>query len=203
MAVIRRLLLAGALILAGYSAGAAQTAPGNIWRHGTTANIFAGVASSASRTRSIAGGAVGWEVTPWVGLEGRFTWQDRSEDQDAFAAELSAHVNLLRARPVVPFVKGGVGLYRASFGRVLDDVPEFYRRRLAPPDPALRARQTFTDPSFVFGGGVNVYVSRHVAIRPEVEAIMVRRDGRGHVVTAVTVHLAYHFEEHPITPGRR
>jgi len=202
MVSIRRLILAGALIIANSTAAAAQTTPGNIWRHGTTANIFAGVASSASRTRSVVGGGVGWEVTPWVGLEGRFAWQDRARDEDAFAAELGAHVNLLSERPVVPFVKGGVGLYRASFGRVLDDIPEFYRRRLAPPDPALRARQTFTDPSLVVGDGVNVYVSRHVAIRPEIEAIAIRRDGRGHVVTAVTIHLAYHFEEHPITPSR-
>jgi hypothetical protein len=185
------------------AAMAQSLATENIWRYGTTANIFAGAASSASRARSVAGGGVGWEITPWVGLEGRFAWQDRSRDQDAFAAELGAHVNLLSERPIVPFVKGGVGLYRASFGRTLDDIPAFYRRRLQPPDPALRARQTFTDPSLIVGGGVNAYVSRHWAVRPEIAATAIRRDGRGHVVTTVTLHLAYHFEEHPITPDRR
>jgi hypothetical protein len=78
-------------------------------------------------------------------------------------------------------------------------MPEFYRRRVG---PGFGTTHTFTDPSFVVGGGVNVFTSRHWAIRPEVEAIVVRRQSRSYVVTAVTVGVAYHFEEHPVTPPR-
>ena len=58
----------------------------------------------------------------------------------------------------------------------------------------------FTDPSFILGGGVNLFVTRHVALRPDVEAKLVRRNSQNYVVTAVSVHLAYHFEDHPMTP---
>jgi hypothetical protein len=37
---------------------------------------------------------------------------------------------------------------------------------------------TFTDPSLAFGGGVNVFVSRQIAVRPEVDATIVMRDRR-------------------------
>jgi hypothetical protein len=59
---------------------------------------------------------------------------------------------------------------------------------------------TFTDPSLVGGGGVNVYVSRHWTIRPEIVATAVLRNSRSFVVTAGAVRLAYHVEEHPVTP---
>ncbi len=65
------------------------------------------------------------------------------------------------------------------------------------------ATSTFTDPSFILGGGMNIFVTRHIAIRPDVEAMIVRRDSHNYVVTAVVVHIAYHFENHPITPTRR
>jgi hypothetical protein len=89
----------------------------------------------------------------------------------------------------------------ASFDAARDDVPDFYRRRL-PPD-TFGVRHTFTDPSFIAGGGVNLFVSRHLAIRPEVQAMVVRRDSNQLVVTAATAHVVYHFEEHPVTPSRR
>jgi hypothetical protein len=49
---------------------------------------------------------------------------------------------------------------------------------------------------------LNVFVARHLAIRPDVEATIVRRNAQNYVVTAVSVHMAYHFEDHPITPSR-
>jgi hypothetical protein len=52
------------------------------------------------------------------------------------------------------------------------------------------------------GGGVNVFVARHVAIRPDIEAKIVRRNAQNYVVTAVSVHMSYHFEDQPITPSR-
>lgn len=55
----------------------------------------------------------------------------------------------------------------------------------------------------IVGGGVDVFTTRHLAIRPEIDAIVVRRQSRSYVVTAVTMHVAYHFEEHPATPAAR
>ena len=59
----------------------------------------------------------------------------------------------------------------------------------------------FTDPSLAGGGGTNVFLSRHWAIRPQVIATVVLGHSRSYVVTTGTVHLAYHFEDHPVTPG--
>jgi hypothetical protein len=39
-----------------------------------------------------------------------------------------------------------------------------------------------------------------VVSRPDVEATVVRRGGRRHVVTVIAVHAVYHFESHPVTP---
>jgi hypothetical protein len=33
--------------------------------------------------------------------------------------------------------------------------------------------------------------------------MLVRADGQSYFVTTVAVRLAYHFEEHPVTPARR
>jgi hypothetical protein len=109
-------------------------------------------------------------------------------------------VGLARLRPAVPYVHAGVGFYRATFDRARSPIPHFYGRRMR--SGAAFGTDTFTDPSLVAGGGVNVFVSRNVAIRPDVEAMIVLRNSRSHVVTAVTVQLAYHFEDHPVTPRR-
>jgi hypothetical protein len=193
------LRLAALLVFVTSTGVAAQTTPpGNAWSHGTTVDVFAGVAAASSRGSALAGGAAGWEITPRLGLEGRMAWLDRPGRAEAFAAALTARANLTNARPAVLFVKGGVGLYRASFEAADGNMPDFYRRRLG---PGFGMTHTFTDPSFVVGGGVNVFTSRHWAIRPEIEAIVVRRQSRSHVVTAVTMGVAYHFEEHPVTPA--
>jgi hypothetical protein len=188
--------------------GAAQTQtvpPGNTWSNGTTIEAFAGVASADSRSGALAGGAAGWEITPRVGLEGSVAWFDRSGGSEAFAAAFTAHANLLGPAIVVPFVRGGVGMYRATFDRGRDDIPEFYRQRLGPGTSPIGTFHTFTDPSLVVGGGVNLFTTRHWVISPEVETILLRRHSRTHAVTSITAHVAYHFEEHPRgrPPGRQ
>jgi hypothetical protein len=154
----------------------------------------------------MAGGAAGWEVTPRFGVEAAASWLDRPGADEAFAAALTAHTHLRGLRAVSPFLRGGVGLYRVTFDANARDVPDFYRRRMGAAGAYVRAGRSFTDPSLIAGGGVNVFVSRHVAFRPQIEAIVVRRQSRSHVVTAVTMQVAYHFEEHiitPATPGTR
>jgi hypothetical protein len=147
---------------------------------------------------------MGWELTPRIAVEGSATWIGLTADTDAFAAAVRAKVNLATARPVVPFLAGGVGLYRASFhGIDAAGLPGFYRDRVGGESGGLGTSVSFTDPSLVAGGGVTIFLTRHLAIRPEVEAIVVMRDSRTHMAGVAGVHLAYHFEEHPITPSRR
>jgi hypothetical protein len=204
----RSVRLALLLVCAIPTVGAAQAQavpPGNAWSQGTTIEAFGGVATADSRSGALAGGAAGWEITPRLGLEGSVAWFDRSGGSEAFAAAVTAHANLLGPAIVVPFVKGGVGMYRATFGQERDDIPDFYRRRLGPGAPSPGRYHTFTDPSLVVGGGVNLFTTRHWVISPEIESIILRQQSRTHVVTSVTAHVAYHFEEHPrgLPPGRQ
>jgi hypothetical protein len=205
MTSIQRLgVLVGFVLVA--ASASAQTVvappPGNMWSHGTTLNVFGGAALTPGDTAAAAGGALGWELTPRFALEGGGTWLDWGQDTQAFTAAMTAHVSLLTPHPLVPFLAAGVGLYHATFDRFDAAVPRFYHRRMtltyAPGQMA-----TFTDPSIVGGGGLNLYVSRHWALRPEVLATVVLRDGRSFVVTTGAVRLAYHFEDHPITPSAK
>jgi hypothetical protein len=45
-----------------------------------------------------------------------------------------------------------------------------------------------------------MFINRHWTLRPEVVATVVMRDSRNFVVTTGAVRLAYHFEDHPVTP---
>jgi hypothetical protein len=65
---------------------------------------------------------------------------------------------------------------------------------------SLSVSRIFMDPSVVIGGGANLFVSRHYAIRPAVDATIVMRDGHTQTVTSAVVHVTYHFEDHPVTP---
>jgi hypothetical protein len=181
----------------------AQTDTPAMWRRGTMLNLFGGAVATSNDQGPIAGGAVGWEVTPRIALEGSGTWFEWGHRAHAFGATVRAQVAIATARPVVPFLSGGVGLYRTWFRTADTGMPEFYGRRMRNVPAPVGVSATFTDPSVVFGGGVNVFVSRHVAVRPDVEATVVVRHSRTHVVTAAAVHLAYHFEDRPITPARR
>lgn len=182
---------------------AAQTVPsGADWNHGTTVNLFGGVSADSSDTGPFFGGGIGWEIKPTLAIEGSMGWIDRPGDKtNAYNAGLKAQVSLPGLGTVAPFLSGGFGLYHASFGPG-SEMPEFYSLRVTN-EPGLRRVNTFTDPAFIFGGGVNVYLSRHLAIRPDVEVNLVRAESRNHFVTGVSVRFAYHFEDHPVTPFRK
>jgi hypothetical protein len=173
--------------------------PGNMWSHGTTLNVFGGAAAITGDRAAMAGGAFGWEIKPWFALEGGGTWLDWGQSAHAFAPAMTAQFALLNPRPIVPFVTGGIGLYHARFDRFDATMPSFYRRRMTDTFD-MGTAVTFTDPSVVGGGGVNVFVTRHWTIRPELLATVVLRDSRNLVVTTGAVRLAYHFEDHPVTP---
>jgi outer membrane protein with beta-barrel domain len=197
----------GGLLMTAATASAQGTPPpqsgtvpqGNMWSHGTTLNVFSGGALGGDDRASTRGAGLGWEITPWFALEGSGTWIEWEKDANAFTPAITAQVALPTPGRVVPFATGGVGLYRVSFDRIDVEMPHFYRERMATMN-AMGSAVTFTDPSVVGGGGVNVFVTRKWTIRPEVLATMVMRDAHTFVVTTAALRLGYHFEAHPVAP---
>jgi len=165
------------------------------WRHGTTVTGFFGAQSAASDTTAAGGAGVGWEVTPRIAIEGRGTWLRVNKETSDFAATLAAHMPLISGRAVAPFFNAGIGMYRATFdaGR---QMPEFYSRRMA--NGLESGLHTFQDFLVLAGGGLNVFLNDHVAIRPDVNVMFVttRKDARP--VGVYGVQLVYHFDPHPI-----
>ena len=185
------------------ASASAQTRPTTRdWRHGTMLSVSAGAGFDGTHTGAAAGMGLGWEVLPWFAVEGSGSWLDRGH-ASAFAAAMKGQFGLLKGRrPIVPFLEGGVGLYRLSFTGDEPAVPEFYRRRMVARLGAAGHSTTFTDPTLVAGGGVALFLNRHVSLRPAIETAFVMRDSRTHPVTTAAVRLTYHFEDHPITPSR-
>ncbi len=177
-------LLAVVAVLVAASAAAQTRSTANDWSHGTILSVSAGAGFDGDHTGFAAGMGLGWEVLPWFGVEGSGTWMDRGRDATAFAAAMKGQFPLMPGRRVVPFVEGGVGLYRVSSTDSEETI------------------QTFTDPSLVVGGGVSLFLTRHLALRPAVETAFVRRDSQTHQVTTAAVRLTYHFEDHQVTPSR-
>jgi hypothetical protein len=172
------------------------------WSRGTTLSGFAGMAVDSQNNGPAIGGLIGYEVSPRLTIEGGASWIEFGQGADAFAGAIKVRTRLWGQRTVDPFVTGGVGLYRASFERASQVTHGFYRRRLALPATAP-GEIVFTDPALVAGAGVNIFVTRHFAVRPDVEAFFVFRDSRSHVVTSLSVHAVFHFESHPVTPRVR
>jgi hypothetical protein len=197
---VRAWVLAVALVGVAPHAWSQTVSPAE-WHRGTTLAGFFGAASISADTDAAAGLALGWELTPHFTLEGRGTWFDTGPRADAFAAVLGARVPLLPARPVGPFLSGGVGMHRATFDAAYSGMPQFYRRRMS--GATAPRGETFDDFAVALGGGVDIFLARHLAVRPEL-TLLVLMDGSDRLALPVYgVQLAYHFESHPITPARR
>jgi hypothetical protein len=170
------LVTLSALALLSVAGTASAQVDAKDWHKGTALSVFGGGATSSSVTGGAGGAAIGWEVTPHITFEGSGVWM--AGPDDAFAALAGSRVNLLRPRGVVPFVSGGIGLYRAlpRVGPAIDDVV------------------------VSVGGGLDIYLRRHLALRPDVRLLVVNRDADVHHVSVFGLHLAYHFEDHPVTP---
>jgi hypothetical protein len=179
----------------------AQNADAGEWHRGTALSLFGGAASTSDDTNAAFGAALAWEFTPRWTIEGSGLWADGPDASSSFAAFISARANLRPRRTVVPFATGGVGLYRTSFGTDMTHAEPFYRHRMDPAMP-LQDRE-FTDLALAVGGGVDVFVHRHLALRPDVRVFLVTADSSVHPVTVWGVHVAYHFESHNVTPTRR
>jgi hypothetical protein len=180
----------------------AQNSQRDDWRQGTELSAFAGAASTSSDTGAAAGAALAWELTPRFTIEGSGIWTDGPRGSTSFAAIAGSRVNLLPRRTVVPFLSGGIGVFRSSFGGDTSAMPDFYHRRMMRTAGSYRDRE-FTDLAFAIGGGVDVFLQRHLALRPDVRVLLITADSRLRPVALVGVHLAYHFESHNVTPTRR
>jgi hypothetical protein len=165
---------------------------------------FAGTVVDSSRSGPAAGGTLGWELTPRLAIEGGGMWVHHGTGTNIFAGALKARLALFGARAhlrtAVPFVHAGIGMYRASVD-AREAMPGFYRNRLER-DPSGGVMRTFTDSSVVFGGGADIFVSRNLAIRPDIETMVVLRDSSTHVAAALRINVVYHIEHHPVTPKR-
>ena len=176
---------------------AAQTASAQSFRHCTFVDVSAGdLAAPSSQQRALAGGALGWEVNHRISIEGSGLWLFPRESDNGFAAELKLLANLRRPHLLVPFVGVGIGLYHASFDTTTGSLPDFYERRVTA--SVVSHRQSFTDPSFVFQGGLNLFMTSHVSIRPDVAVRLVTGDSHAYALTAFAAHVTYHFGVHDV-----
>jgi hypothetical protein len=197
-----RSMTAFALIVCLGGSATVASAQGSPWTKGTALGVFGGGASQSTGTDGAAGMSIGWELTPFFTIEGSGTWMDGKE-VSSFAALIGSRVNLLPRRAVVPFLSGGVGMQITSVDGNAADVPAFYRRRLSFATPtATPLTQTFDDFLFSAGGGIDIFINHHVALRPDVRVMMAVADGTVRPTTVYGLHLAYHFEEHAVTPLR-
>jgi hypothetical protein len=156
-----------------------------------------------SKAGGLAGGAAGWQLTPWFGLEGDAFWLDRPGSETGFSGNIHARWNLVTGWRATPFVKTGAGLYHASIEGGDDTAPAFYRDRLEDRGSQVGSKHSFTDPAVIAGGGVDILLSRRISLRPQADAMVVFDHGTSRVMPALTLHLAFHFEEHPITSTRK
>jgi hypothetical protein len=183
------------LVVVGLGAEAAgQTPSGSEWRSGTVLAGFAGTAVASPETKLFAGTALGWEISPRLTVEGRGAWLPAGDGPTDFVAMLSAIVPVLQVERTVPFVSGGIGMYRATIDAAASEVPEFYQRRIT----AGSSRPVFQDFMVGFGGGVDVFATRHIAIRPDVQVLAVFAEGDRRWIPVYAVNLVYHFETHAI-----
>jgi hypothetical protein len=169
------------------------------WRRGTTLAGFVG-AATGSETGAATGAALGWELLPHLTIDGSGIWSMPHRDASTFTGLLGVRVNLTRPQGVVPFASGGVGLHRAMFDSVTSNVPDFYRRRMTASSTGLRTQYAFDDFAYAAGVGVDMFLRRHLALRPDVRFVFITNGGDTRTVAMYGLHLAYHFEEHPITP---
>ena len=184
--------LAAVAILSLAVEASGQTPGGAEWEPGMTLTGFVGASATGAKTAPAAGTALGWELTPHLTIEARGTWLRHDRGLTDFSASINALAFLLPPRSVVPFALAGFGMYGATVDSRSPDVPAFYRARM-PPDTD---RPVFEDLLLVFGGGVDVFVTSRMAIRPEVTLhVITTRDGRL-TRTVYGVHVAYHFEAH-------
>jgi len=161
------------------------------WGPGTTLSVFVGAASPDAGTSGVAGASLGWELNPYLAIEGGATWIGKQAGVASFQGLLRPRVRPFSGRSVSPSFYVGVGMLRASVDVNDPDLPAFYAQR------GGVAAQIFEDFAVGVGGGVDLFLNHHLAIRPEVLVTFATSDASSVVVPMFGVQLAYHFEAHP------
>jgi hypothetical protein len=192
----RTILVATILLFAALPAQAQGPLPAHQWSHCATLTGSGGVATGSDHTGATLGGAIGWEITPRLALEGSATWFDKQIGSTAFAAGLSVRALVTESSWLAPFVEGGFGLYAASFDpNRATDIPSFYASRMSG-----TITNWFTDPAFFVGAGVDLMRRSNFAVRPTAGAIVAVRDGDAYTVGTFAVRIEYHFGGLPPAP---
>jgi hypothetical protein len=193
------------LVLGSVNAGAQPpvSLPYEPQTHCTSLSLFGGAATPESASGALLGGTIGWQLNSRVGLEGNVMWLDRPDSETGFSAAFSTHVNFRNGATVAPYLTGGVGIYHAAVDMNDDAAPRFYADRVMMTDDNPGMRRTFTDLSLITGGGVAFFLSPQLALRPQADVMFVVADDDTRVVPVFTLHLVYHFRDHPITPSRK
>ena len=193
-----RVAFLASLVALAAAPASAQGPPASApWTYGTTLNVFGGAAVDSAHTGAAGGAAFGWELTRRLSFEASATWLARGAGANGFAADFATLFNLTPPRRLVPFVKGGLGLYRASFDPTRSPMPGFYAEGVEAAD-VFERHAVFTNPAVVTGGGINLWLGEHFSLRPELDLRIVTRVGGAHPIMVAAVRVAYHFEDHPL-----
>ncbi len=108
-------VVAGLFIILATGAANAQSSgsPGTI-SHPASAGFLGGVSAGSGDAGASAGGVLTFEVTDWVGVEGRGIYMQRG---GAHGIELTGTtlVTIARSERAAPYIAVGGGLYRARF----------------------------------------------------------------------------------------
>lgn len=202
---IRRLLLAGVVTLALPCSAAvawAQPLTQTEWHQGTSLALFGGLASPDQDARAALGGTISWEVTRRIAFDASGLWFPAGARNDIVLGTVGARVSLTPGHRATPYLTAGVGLLHASMQGTAAHMPGFYRDRMMMP-VSSRDGRTFDDFAVRLGAGAEILAGRRISIRPELQVVIASDRPDATVIPVVGVHLAYHFESHPITPSRR
>ncbi len=170
------------------------------WQRGTTLALFAGGTVESSVAKPAAGASLGWEIARFLSIEGQGAWIRVANGGNAFAGQMRARVPLTSNPAVRPFVAGGVGLYRASFEAGARRIPEFYRRRIVAATPG---GHVFDDLLITAGGGIDLFVTKHLAVRPEASVLLVLTESDTRTVPLIAAHIVYRFGTQEVTERRK
>lgn len=187
--------LAIPLCVLAMTGGVAAQSQDNPFRFGTALSGFAGGAADDQGTAPAVGLELGWEITRRLAIQGNTLWTAPGDGQHDFAVMIGPKINLTRTGRGIPFVIGGVGMYRATFDSLAGPLPPFYGDRLAP-SQRLDVGGTFDDFVATIGGGAEVFINAHWAVRPDARVMMVFGNSDTRWVTTFGGSLAYHFERH-------
>jgi len=189
----RRAVTAAVALLAvlGVAQGAwAQNGdPAGDWQHGSMLSGFFGGQAASSQINPAAGAGFGWAVSPHLAVEGRGTWFHVNDGSTDFAATIGAHLPVFVGRSVMPFLSAGAGVYLATINAASDSIPAFYRNRLATGAVGTR---TFQDFQVTLGGGMDLLMSSHVALRPEAGVMIITSGSNARTVGVFGLHVVYH-----------